>query len=403
MSIEDIKNKLEQVAKGFEDFKKKNDERIAETEKKGSADPLVIEALDKINKSIEENKAAADETKKFLDKAATVKARGNLSYSEVEKQDLAVKGLAKYLTQGEKNLSPEEVKAFSIGNSGEGGYMLAPELRELIKARLFDTSPMRQYATVISTTADQVDFPIQTNRVNTGWVGEQTSRTETSTNAPVGIVKIPVKEIYSEPFVTQRFLDTVGGAETMVVDMISEAIMLDENTAFVSGDGNEKPAGFLNNVSELGTTYSSSAVQFVKSGSNGSFDFDDVINLRYQLKSGYTQGANWFANRDIFRVIRTFKDSYGQYLWQPSLVAGQPDTLLGYAAIEANDMPVAATNSLSLAFGNFKKGYTVVDGKNLTILRDPYSNKPYVVFYTLKDTGGAVTVAEAIKVLKLAA
>jgi len=397
MSLEQITKTVENLNKDWSEFKKTNDERLKQIESKGSADPITEEKLEKINKSIEQYNAE-------MDKLSKIVARGTLSDSKdglTPEKELAQKSFNKFLTKGDKALTAEELKAFSIGSGGDGGFLLTPDVRELIDARLYLTSPMRQICTVVQTQATEVDWPIRVAKSSSGWVGEQTSRPNTDTGQPFGMLKIPVKEVYANPPVTQRFLDTVSNAAEVVMNFITEDLMLEENTAFVTGDGNEKPKGFLNDY-QVSTSYSASKLQAIKSGSNGDFDFDDVIDLYYTLKSPYRANATFLANNSIFKTIRKFKDQNDQYLWQPSLVAGSPSTILGRPAIEANDMPDASTGSLSLAFGDFKKGYVIVDGKQTSVLRDPYSNKPFVNFYAVKDTGGSVAVAEAIKLLQLA-
>ncbi len=388
----EIKDLLLQVKSTHEEYKA----TVDANEKK--ADALLEEKAKKIETFITE----AQEKISTLEKAS---ARKGLDLENNGVNEFAVKAFNKYMAFGEKSMTAEEVKAMSIGNSSEGGYLIQPELLSLINARIQETSPIRQLANVVSTSADSIEIPFTDNKIDSGWVGETSSRAETATNSPIGQAKISVYELYSKPKATQRFLDTVTGGEQVILDLVAETMMLSENTAFVSGNGVVKPVGFLTNtvVSTQATpaSYSATNVEAMKSGSSGSFDADDLIDLVYRLKSAYRQNASWLMNRLTVASVMKLKDSYGQYLWRPSLAVGQPATLQGFPVYEATDMPVVAADSLSIAFGDFRKAYTIVDGTRMTMLRDPFSAKPFVEFYTTKAVGGGVVVAEAIKLLKL--
>ena len=364
-------------------------------------DVLNEEKMNKINTRI-------DDLSDLLKKQASKKSRAALSDEQAEKTEIATKNFTKFIVNGDKAVTDEERKSFSISVNGDGGFLLQPELRSAILARVQETSDIRMIANVSQTNANEVDIPIIINKIDSGWTGERSSRPETNSSNTFGSVKISIQELYAKPSVTQRFLDTISNGEATVLDLIAQSIALTENTAFVSGNGIAKPTGFLANTVDSTAaspaSFSATNVEAMKSGTNGSFTADNLIELLQRLKSQYKKNACWLMNRETFAAVRKFKSTTtGAYMWEPSYQAGQPSLLLGFPVYEANDMPVAATGSLSVAFGDFKTGYEIVDGKNLSILRDPYSNKPYVDFYTTKDVGGAVKVAEAIKVLKLAA
>ena len=184
-----------------------------------------------------------------------------------------------------------------------------------------------------------------------------------------------------------------------------------EGTAFVTGNGTAKPKGFLDYTKVDNASWSWGNIGFIKTGVNGAFatasatvnPADKLIDLVYAVKAGYRGNGTFVFNRATQAVIRKMKDAEGDYVWQPATKAGEPSMLMGYPVAESEDMPVLATDSYSVAFGDFRRGYLIVDRVGIRILRDPYSQKPYVLFYTTKRVGGGVQDFDAIKLLKFAA
>jgi HK97 family phage major capsid protein len=187
-----------------------------------------------------------------------------------------------------------------------------------------------------------------------------------------------------------------------------------EGVAFISGTGLKKPTGILSQtIAADSANIAYGSVGYYATGTSGAFTTtstspitqgaDCLHNVVYGLKPGYRANGQWLANRRTMAVVRQLKDGYANYLWQPGAVAGQPSTLMGYDVVDMEDMPDIAANSYSLAFGDWRRAYTIVDRIGTRVLRDPYTNKPNVLFYTTKRVGGAVTMHEAYKLLKFAA
>ncbi|MCG8094899.1 MAG: phage major capsid protein [Candidatus Thiodiazotropha endolucinida] len=249
---------------------------------------------------------------------------------------------------------------------------------------------------------------VNTGGLTSGWVSETAARPETNTPQLAEVIP-PIGEIYCNPSITQHALDDVFfDAESWLSEEIADEIGVQEGAAFVSGDGINKPKGFLT-YTTAATSDASRAfgtIEHVPTGVAGGWPAADadtadlLIDVVHSLRTPYRQGAVWVMNSTTLSTIRKLKDANGQFIWQNTLVEGQPGMLLGYPVIEAEDMPDIAADSLSVAFGNFDRAYTIVDRMGTRVLRDPYTNKPYVHFYTTKRVGGAVVNSEAIKLIQ---
>lgn len=315
--------------------------------------------------------------------------------------------MGSYLRMGDKALSNDQVKALTAGIDSQGGYLVETARSADIIKRLYETSAMREIASVITISTKSIEYPLDRDDVGYEWVGETTSRSETST-ARIGQLEIPVHEIAAKPHISQNLLDdAMVDVEGWLAAKVADRFARAENSSFVIGNGTAKPRGFL--ASPVSTADDASrpfgTLQVINSGSNGSIgsNADKLIDIVYSLKAAYRQNARWTMNRKMQSDIRKLKDAEGNYIWQPSIVAGQPATLLGYAITEFADMPDPATGSNSIAFGDFRSGYQIVDRAGISVLRDPFSAKPWVQFYTRKRVGGSVIDSDAIRILKLVA
>jgi HK97 family phage major capsid protein len=301
-----------------------------------------------------------------------------------------------------------ELKALSGASDGAGGYAIPREIDALVDTTLASISPIRAIANVVTVGSAGYRKLVASGGTPSGWAAETGARAETAT-AAFNEIAPPMGDLYANPAASQTMLDDAAfDVEAWLADEIAREFARAEGAAFVSGNGTNKPKGFLNyataatgdGVRSFGT------LQHVASGTSGAFPADPeekLIDLVQALRPPYRQGAVFVMNSATLARIRKFKTSDGAAMWQPALSAGQPATLLGYPVIEAEDMPDIAANSLSIAFGNFKAGYLIAERGETQILRDPYSNKPFVHFYATKRVGGAVTNSEAIKVMKFAA
>lgn len=418
---------VDTIHKAFEEFKKANDERLAQIEKKGSADVVTEAKLQKIEADLEKaqriadeavlaskrsNRIVTDEKGEAVDldrKAqewASMNARrrgavaGSFGAADMDGYKAA---FDTFIRKGEEVMGVDERKALSVGSDPDGGYVVNPDLSGRIVMKVFESSPMRAYASVQVISTDALEGLFDLNEASSGWVGETDSRSETNT-PQLGKWRIPVYELYAKPKATQKLLDDASiNMEAWLASKVAEKFARDEANAFVVGNGVNKPRGFLTYGS--GTTLPGTIEQF-PSGVNGALaaspDGGDVlINALYGLKQQYRANATWFMNRASTKLVRKAKDSNGSYIWVPGIAAGQPASLLGYPVASFEDMPDPATNSLSIAVGDMREAYQIVDRIGIRTLRDPYSAKPYVEFYTTKRVGGDVVNFEAIKLIKL--
>ncbi len=316
-----------------------------------------------------------------------------------------------YLRKGDESIINQICTKASLSSATAniGGFILPADVTENMNLALSNTSLMRSIARVTTISSDALEVLIEKTLPNAGWANETDARAET--DAPeMEKIRIAVHALYAKPKASQQLLDDARiDIENWLISKIGEKIATIENSAFVSGDGTGKPKGFLSYDCVEKNAWQWGKIECIKSGEDGSFGEDGaslIIDLLNSLKTQYLQGAVWVMPRSVLAQIRKIKDKdSGRYLWTPSLESASPSTLLGYPVIIMDDMPTLTegTASKSLAFGNFKQGYQIVDRQELQVIRDPYSAKPFVEFYATKRVGGAVVDFDAIKVLNFAA
>lgn len=317
-----------------------------------------------------------------------------------------MKAFGKYLRSGDDGeLKSLQSKAMSVGSDPDGGYLVLPTQSSRMIERLFDTSPMRAVATVETISTDSLEMFNDVTELAASWTSEQGTRSNTNTST-LGKYNIPVHEVYASPKATQKLIDDSSiNIESWLLGKVNKVFTRKENDAFINGNGVGKPRGFLTYTNSTGgdSTRTWGEIQYVPSGTSAVVEPDSLFDLMYALKSEYRPGASWLAPRALINSIRKKKTGTGDYIWQPALTAGEPDRLLGFPLMYAEDMPVAGASSLSVAFGNFREAYTIVDRQGIKVLRDPFTDKPNVIFYSTKRVGGAVVNFDAIKLLKLSA
>ena len=300
-----------------------------------------------------------------------------------------------------------EMKAFTGVSGDTGGYAVPREIDGTIDAVLKAISPIRSVANVVKVGTAGYRKLVTTGGTPSGWAAETAARPETATPVFVEIAP-PMGELYANPSASQAMLDDAAfDVEDWLAGEIATEFAKAEGAAFVNGNGVNRPRGFLQQPSAVtgDATRAFGTLQYVASGAAGDFGSNPqerLIDLVQSLRGPYRQGATFVMNAATLSRIRKFKTSDGGFVWQPSLSAGQPATLLGYPVIEAEDMPDVAANAMALAFGNFRVGYIIAERTETAILRDPYSNKPFVNFYATKRVGGCVTNSEANKLMKFA-
>ncbi|ABD87364.1 phage major capsid protein [Rhodopseudomonas palustris] len=388
----------------FEDFKSANDERLAELERR-RGDVLLEEKVDRIN-------AALDAQQRKLDELVLRQARPQLEGRGKNAGDVAGRehksAFEAYVRGGDAApLRALESKAMSVGSNPDGGYLVPVELETAIGERLAVISPVRGLSAVRTISGSVYKKPFMTAGPATGWVGETDARTQTA-SPTLDALSFPAMELYAMPAATATLLeDSAINLDEWLASEIDQVFAEQESTAFVNGDGINKPKGFLAYPTVVNATWSWGNIGSILSGAAGGFaaqnPSDVLVDLIYALKAGYRQNASFVMNRRTQAAIRKFKDSTGVYLWQPPAQPGGRASLIGFPLADAEDMPDIAANSLSIAFGDFRRGYLIVDRQGVRVLRDPYSAKPYVLFYTTKRVGGGVQDFDAIKLLKFAA
>jgi HK97 family phage major capsid protein len=406
-------------------FRQKNDEAIADLQKKFNAGDVVLkEHVDRINDAID--KVEKKLTDELLDVKRKAIFEGHKDAKKPTPPELEAysKKFDDYLRGRygedsrpreltEANKSAYEAKALSVGSDSDGGFTVLPTIEQTMTEIAVLVSPVRSVANVSTISTDRVNFPVNKRGTNAVWVGETDVRTALA-NSQIGKTEIPVHELAAFPGATQSFLDdTYIDAENWIANEIAIAFAQVEGAAFINGNGSKKPQGFLAYPAVADASWSWGSVGYVATGTSGGFTApaagpplvqgaDVFADLVAALKYQYRQNARFAANRRTVAQMRKLKDLFANYLWAPGLQNGQPASFYGYPLIEFEDMPDIAASSYSIAFADFKQFYRVVDRVGIRTLRDPFTNKPFVLFYTTKRVGGGIDNFEAGKLLKFA-
>jgi HK97 family phage major capsid protein len=393
-----------EMIRAFAQYKETNDERVTTIEKRGG-DVLLDEKLTRINSTLDTHQRWIDESNLKSARPALGRERdGTSNLSQREHKSAFVDYMRRGETAGLRQL---EMKALSVGSNPDGGYVVPVEIEQQIAARLTAISPIRAIAGVRVISGNVFKKPFMTAGPAVGWVGETDARAQT-TSPTLDALSFPAMELYAMPAATATLLeDAAVNIDQWLASEVEQAFAVQEGTAFVTGDGTNKPKGFLSYTTIANASWEWGKLGYIASGAAGAFassnPSDALIDLIYALKAGYRQNGAFVMNRKTQAIVRKFKDTGGNYLWQPPSQANGRATLMSFPLVEAEDMPDVAANSLSIAFGDFGRGYLVVDRQGVNVLRDPYSAKPYVLFYTTKRVGGGVQDFDAIKLIKFAA
>lgn len=313
-----------------------------------------------------------------------------------------------FLRKNDRLLTAEEVKILSVGSDPDGGYFVTPDVGGRIIKKVYETSPIRQIATAQTISTDALEGVEDLGEAGAGYAGEHAQGSDTTT-PQVGKWRIPVFWIDTEPKATQQLLDdSAVNIEQWLGDKVADKFARFENAEFVTGAA-AKIRGFCGytTAADSGSGVTWGTIGHVVTGTSSDFPSsnpaDKLLDVMGVLKNEYLPNAKWVTRRTVITKIRKFKDGTGNYIWQPSFVMGMPETIWGHPVVRAEDMPALANGSLSMGFGDFAQAYQIVDRQGIRVLRDPYTGKPYVKFYTTKRTGGGVVNFEAIKFLKFGA
>jgi HK97 family phage major capsid protein len=401
---DDVAAAFEDFSRAFEAFRDTNDTRLSEIETRLGADVVTEEKLTRID-------AALDDAKRRLDRIALERARPPLATAAAEPTDPLLaehKGAFRtYMRTGEASgLKRLEEKALSAGSGPDGGYLVPDTVEREVLRRLSTLSPIRAVSAVRVISGGLYKRAFSTAGPASGWVGETAPRPQTA-SPTLAEMSFPAMELYAMPAATQTLLDdAVVDIDQWIADEVETAFAEQEGAAFVTGDGINKPKGFLSSEVVDESAWQWGKLGAIATGTNGfaaTNPGDVFVTLIYTLKAGYRQNGVFVMNRKTQAATRRLKDGNSNYLWAPPSVPGQTATLMGFPVVEAEDMPDITANSLSIAFGDFRRGYLVVDRAGVRVLRDPYSAKPYVLFYTTKRVGGGVQDYGAIKLMRFGA
>lgn len=441
MELQEVKTALDEAGRLYESQFKAINDKIKAVEAKGDAvDPLLKETRAKLNEAIEasaklnedfiaqkaalarlekeglvgvEGKDKLDaEVRMFnLERRSVGQAKGvsGVQTATAEEYKLYAKAFDRYLRVGEKGLSADEQRALSVGSDYAGGYLVTPDKSGQMVAKVFETSEMRRFASVQPIGTDALEGSADLDEASGGWVSETGSRTDSNTPAVPTPWRIPVHELYSQPKASQKLIndaniDVAGWLTAKVADKLSRL----QNTAFVSGSGVGQPRGFASYTTSA--SYAWGTPEHVATGTSGGWGTDpngiQKLNaLMGLLKDTYVPGSAFYMNRTTKFSIRNLTDasSGGKFVFIPSFTAGVPDQLLGAPINVLQDMASYTTGSaLAIAYGNMARAYQIVDRQGVSVLVDPFTAKPYVVFYTTARVGGDIVDFEAIKFLKFA-
>ena len=391
---------LAQLAKDFEDFKTEHTAAM-----KGKADVVAMEKVEKINSSVSELQAALDELNKRI-AASNLNGGGGTRAMSAEQVEYQTAFHAFFRSGGDASgLKALAVKAQLTRQSDpDGGYVVSPEIEKEIDRVLGTVSVMRQLATVRTTGASVYKKRVGQGGATSGWVGENEPRTETATPR-FSELEFPAMTLYANPEATEEMLEDADfDIAAWLADEINIEFAEEEGAAHITGNGIKKPRGILgyDTVEDSALTWGKIGY---KIGGHATLlnDADKLIDLTTSLKQGFRMNASWLMNRPTGGTVRKLKNTAGDYLWQPSLQVGKPATLLGYPTYEDDNMPDVGAGAFPVAFGDFRRGYLILDRRGIRVLRNPYKNEGFVTFYTTKRTGGGVQHFEAIKLLKIAA
>lgn len=400
-----FKESIEKMGTTWEELKKVNDHKDTEIKKLGDASSETKAKIEKLSARLDE----ALEAKGRIDALEIAIKRGGGTNTE-EQKAIALEREFKsaeslWFRKGDSSKMDEliEKKAMSVNSDPDGGYLVTPDTSGRIQKRIYETSPLRQVATVVTISTDAIEGIIDIDETDCEWTAEPSAGTSGKT-PQLGKYRIPVHEMATRPKVTQKLLEDASfDPAAWLSAKVGDKMGRFENNAFVNGNGVTKPHGFLNYPVGVTKNTKWGTIEQINLGSAATLNADGLINLQFSLKEYYRNQAKWGFSRLTHAAVRLLKDAQGRYYWQPNYEAGLPPSLLGSPIVELNDMPDVAANALAVVYADWANFYTIVDRMGVSVLVDPYTSKPYTEFYSRKRVGGDVTNFEAGKIGKISA
>ena len=403
MDATDPKVLIGQIQAAVQDMRDTNDQRLSKIEAK--VDPLDIEKFDRISAAVTDLEVSLNDINAKI-AAAALNGAQNAQPVDAAYTDKFTAWARDGSHEGElkaAHRAGQPRAAMTEGSNADGGYTTPVEWDRTIEGRLKLISAMRQNARVQVTSRAGFTKLFTDRAVGSGWVGDTASRPATSTPQFTALT-FGHGEIYANPAASQTLLeDSEINVEAWLAGEVETEFERQESIAFLAGDGVNKPYGLLTYVTGAANAarHPWGDIKVVNSGNATNFTSDPLIDLMYELPAAYAANAKFYTNRSSLKNIRKLKDGQGNYLWNPTFVAGQPSTVGGYALVDMPDMPTTAAGNIALLFGDMERTYLIIDRRGTMMLRDPYTNKPYVSFYTTKRVGGGVQNPDAMKAMKI--
>ncbi|MCG7984726.1 MAG: phage major capsid protein [Candidatus Thiodiazotropha lotti] len=402
--LSEVKALIEDQGRAWEEFKESNDTRIKAIEEKGYAPADVVEKVDKLNAAISTQSDEIGELMKKANRPGMVDSKDGLTIEQREHKE----ALAAYMREGvDNNLHDLETKALSSGSDPDGGYLIDAEMDREIDRIASTISSMRQIANVRTIGSATYEKLTKTRGVSGGWLEEAGTSTE-STEPQWSKVEIPAYKMYAEPWVPNEMLeDSFYDLEGDLTDEAGITFAETEGAGFITGSGVGQPRGIASYTTVANSSYVWGSVGYIASGKAGAFTSsapaDELIDLQHALKPQYRPGASWLMNDSTLGTARQMKDGSGSYyLWNPDPSAGPSGTFLGSPVVIDDNLADISADSLSIAYGNFQRGYTIVDRRGVALIRDPFTKKGVTKFYFSRRVGGGITNFEALKLMKFA-
>lgn len=438
----EVKDAFDRYQRTIESLRTVNDERIKGIEKKFD-DVVTVEKFDRVASALEELKSQIneqiaalqrgagefderDEAKAMINdlrqmerKAFDRWVRRGDAYGLQQAAQVALSDNYRDLAKKMADATGIEIKDLSTVVAQDGGYLVQPQVEMEMIEIIEELSDIRQIAGVMEAQSGEVEVPVDKGGFEAAWVSELAERARTATGQ-VEKRKFIAEEIYALPKVTLKMLEDATGfdVESWLMKKVTRAIARKEGQAFISGDGNQKPKGFLSQSIVADTSWVWGSLGYRPTGAASGFapsvpgaspstpaanGADVLIDLVYSLPRAYRANCDWVMNRKTLRDVRKLKDGDGAYLFKDALTqSGIITMLLGYPVLEAEDMPDIAANTFPIAFGDFQEGYQIIDRTGLMIKRDDVTSPGFVIFHFRRRVGGDVSDFQAIKLLKVA-
>lgn len=400
MTPEEIKALMEKIANATKD-----QIGVLSKEQKDQLAAVKAEIESKMNESLELKnivknlEIALSEIKTAMNRSEIPQSVSHLQSAGNDEYKSAFNAYMRKGREIAEEVLKNEFKGMSVQIDEDGGFLVTPQISNEIVKKVFESSPIRELSSVTTISTDALEIYEDLDEADAGWVGETQDRPETDT-PKIKMIKIPVHELYAKPKATQKLLDDAAwNVETWLQEKVSDKFARVETTAFIKGDGVLKPLGILS-YPETAQDFEFGKLKTITTSVTASFNADDILDLLIDFKEAYLPNVVLLVHRSALKIMRKLKATDGTYLWQPGVNGLTDSTFAGHPVRLAADLEPLAANSKSIIAGDFQQGYQIVDRFGVRVLRDPYTNKPNIVFYSTKRVGGGVKNFEAIKILK---